>query len=55
MIDLNELLSGPFTLDFAREHLLPDETVVTNDDETYYIIRLGDYDKVERLGFRKEK
>jgi hypothetical protein len=53
MIDPNELLSGPFTLEFAREHLLPDEAVVTSDDTTYYIIRLGDYDKIERLGFRK--
>jgi hypothetical protein len=53
MIDPNELLSGPFTLEFARDHLLPDETIVTNDDSTFYIIRMGDYDKIERLGFRK--
>lgn len=53
MNDINELLSGPFTLEFARKHLLPDEAIVTNDDETYYIIRLGDYDKLERMNFRK--
>jgi hypothetical protein len=53
MIDLNELLSGPFKLDFAREHLLPDECVVTSDDSTYYIIRLSDYDKLKRMNFRK--
>ncbi|MCA1059778.1 hypothetical protein LCL96_12550 [Rossellomorea aquimaris] len=52
---MNDLLSGPFTLKFAREHLLPDETIVTNDDETYYIIRLGDYGELEREGYRKVK
>jgi hypothetical protein len=53
MIDMNEVLSGPFTVDFARKHLLPDETIVTNDDKTYYIIRLHDYDKLKRMNFRK--
>lgn len=53
MIDTNDVLSGPFTLRFARKNLLPDEAIVTNDDSTFYIIRLGDYEKVERLGFRK--
>ena len=55
MIDMTELLSGPFTLEFARQHILPDEAIVTNDDSTYYIIRLGDSDEVEREGFRKVK
>lgn len=55
MNDINELLSGPFTLEFASKHLLPDEAIVTSDDSTYYIIRLGDYDKVEREGYRKVK
>jgi hypothetical protein len=55
MSDINELLSGPFTLEFAREHLLPDEAIVTSDDETYYIIRLGDYVELEREGYRKVK
>jgi hypothetical protein len=53
MIDMNDVLSGPFTLDFAREHILPDEAIVTSDDETYYIIRLGDYEKLKRMNFRK--
>ncbi len=52
MIENNETMSGPFTLRFARKHLLPDEAIVTNDDETYYIIRLGDYAELEREGFR---
>jgi hypothetical protein len=53
MSDITELLSGPFTLSFAREHLLPDEAIVTSDDSTYYIIRMGDYAVLEREGFRK--
>jgi hypothetical protein len=53
MIDMNDLLTGPFTLEFARDHLLPDEAVVTSDDSTYYIIRLGDYDKLKAMNFRK--
>jgi hypothetical protein len=55
MCNIKELLSGPFTLEFAREHLLPDEAVVTSNDSTYYIIRLGDYEDVEREGYRKVK
>jgi len=53
MIDHSDTMSGPFTLRFARKNLLPDEAIVTNDDETYYIIRLGDYTALEREGFRK--
>ncbi|WP_347320081.1 hypothetical protein [Rossellomorea sp. RS05] len=53
MIDPNELMTGPFTLRNAKKHLLPDEAIVTNDDETYYIVRLGDIAKLERMGFRK--
>jgi hypothetical protein len=53
MIDKDDVLSGPFTLSFARDHLLPDEAIVTNDDSTYYIIRVGDFALLEREGFRK--
>jgi hypothetical protein len=52
MIDTNDILTGPFTLKFAQEHLLPDECVVTNDVKNYYIIRMGDV-KLERMNFRK--
>jgi hypothetical protein len=55
MSDHTDLLSGPFTLEFAQAHLLPDEAIVTSDDSTYYIVRVGDCDKVEREGYRRVK
>jgi hypothetical protein len=53
MIDTNDILTGPFSLKYAKEHLLPDEAIVTNDNENYYIIRLHDYEKLKAMQFRK--
>jgi hypothetical protein len=46
-------LRGPFDLDQIRTYVLPDEIIVTDNQENYWIARTHHFEELHALGYEK--
>jgi hypothetical protein len=52
-VNISELISGPFDLDQIRTYVLPDEIIVTDDHENYWIARTHHFQDLHALGYER--
>ncbi|WP_226677048.1 hypothetical protein [Rossellomorea aquimaris] len=50
-VNISEITQGPFELEFTKQHILPDEIIVTDDHETYFIARTQHLIDLQALGY----